>query len=167
VLDGLGLDQMRDFEAIFLDRAGDGPQMVIGGKAAALWGGGTGWPGFAAVAKGPAGARFIVPDAAGIARIQAKHPALKTLTVPAGSYPGQTAPIVSVGSWSFILARPTLPDDVAYRLARALNKGEAALAARLPQARETTAANTAQAAPRPELIHPGVLKYLTEIGLAR
>jgi hypothetical protein len=167
VLDGLGLDQMSDFEAIFLDRAGDGPQMVIGGKAAALWGGGTGWPGFAAVAKGPAGARFIVPDAAGIARIQAKHPALKTLTVPAGSYPGQTAPIVSVGSWSFILARPTLPDDVAYRLARALNKGEAALAARLPQARETTAANTAQAAPRPELIHPGVLKYLTEIGLAR
>ena len=166
VLDGLGLDQMSDFEAIFLDRAGDGPQMVIGGKAAALWGGGTGWPGFAAVAKGPAGARFIVPDAAGIARIQAKHPFLKTLTVPAGSYPGQTAPIVSVGSWSFILARPALADDVAYRLARALHKGEAALAARLPQARETTAANTAAAAPRPELIHPGVRKYLAEIGLA-
>ncbi len=29
VLDGLGLDQDRDFEAIFLDRAGDGPDMVI------------------------------------------------------------------------------------------------------------------------------------------
>jgi len=165
VLDGLGLDQMSDFEAIFLDRAGDGPEMVIGGKAAALWGGGTGWPGFAAVAKGPAGARFIVPDAAGIARIQAKHPFLKTLTVPAGSYPGQTEPIVSVGSWSFILVRHTLVDDVAYRLARALHKGEASLAARLPQARETTAANTAAASPKPELIHPGVRKYLTEIGL--
>jgi len=167
VLDGLGLDQGRDFEAILLDKAGDGPDMVISGKAAALWGGGTGWPGFAAVAKGPAGARFIVPDAAGIKRIQAKHPALKTLTVPAGSYPGQTEPIVSVGSWSFILARPTLPDDVAYRLARALHKGEAALAARLPQARETTAANTAAAAPRRELIHPGVLVYLREIGLVQ
>ncbi len=167
VLDGLGLDQNRDFEAIYLDRAGDGPEMVMSGKAAALWGGGTGWPGFAAVAMGPAGARFIVPDAAGIKRIQAKHPSLKTLTVPAGSYPGQTEPIVSVGSWSFILARPTLPDDVAYRLARALHKGEAAIAARLPQARETTAANTAAAAPKRELIHPGVLKYLGEIGLAR
>ena len=167
VLDGLGLHQNRDFEAIYLDRAGDGPEMVMSGKAAALWGGGTGWPGFAAVAKGPAGARFIVPDAAGIARIQAKHPSLKMLTVPAGSYPGQTEPIVSVGSWSFILARPTLPDDVAYRLARALHKGEAAIAARLPQARETTAANTAAAAPKRELIHPGVLKYLGEIGLAR
>jgi TRAP transporter TAXI family solute receptor len=164
-LDGLGLDRDRDFEAIFLDRAGDGPQLVLGGTVAALWGGGTGWPGFTAVAK--AGGRFIVPDAAGIKRIQAKHPSLKTLVVPPNSYPGQTEPIVSVGSWSFILARPTLPDDVAYRLARALHKGEADIAARLPQARETTAANTAAAAPRRELIHPGVLKYLGEIGLLR
>jgi len=90
---------------------------------------------------------------------------LKTLTIPAGSYPGQDAPIVSVGSWSFILARPTLPDDVAYRLAHALHRGEAALGRRLPQARETTAANTVGAAPRPELIHPGVRRYLREIGL--
>ena len=161
-LDGLGLDRDRDFEAIFLDRAGDGPEMVLGGKVAALWGGGTGWPGFTAVAK--AGGRFIVPDAEGIKRIQAKHPSLKTLTVPPNSYPGQTEPIVSVGSWSFILARPTLPDDVAYRLARALHKGEAAIAKRLPQARETTAANTAAAAPRRDMIHPGVLKYLRETG---
>ena len=164
-LDGLGLDRDRDFEAIFLDRAGDGPQLVLGGTVAALWGGGTGWPSYTAVAK--AGGRFIVPDAAGIRRIQAKHPSLKTLVVPPNSYPGQTEPIVSVGSWSFILARPTLPDDVAYRLARALHKGEADIAGRLPQARETTAANTAAAAPRRELIHPGVLKYLGEIGLLR
>lgn len=87
----------------------------------------------------------------------------KTLTVPAGSYPGQDAPIVSVGSWGFILARPTLPDDVAYRLARALHRGEAALGRRLPQARETTAANTVAAAPRPEVIHPGALRYFREI----
>jgi TRAP transporter TAXI family solute receptor len=164
-LDGLGLDRDRDFEAIYLDRAGDGPDMVFSGKAAALWGGGTGWPGFTAVAQ--AGGRFIVPDADGIRRIQAKHPSLRTLTVPAGSYPGQSEPIVSVGSWSFILARPALADDVAYRLARALHQGETDIASRLPQARETTAANTATAAPRRELIHPGVHRYLEEIGLMR
>ena len=138
--------------------------MVLSGKVVALWGGGTGWPGFTAVAK--AGGRFIVPDADGIRRIQAKHPSLKTLTVPPNSYPGQADSIVSVGSWSFILARPTLDDDVAYRLARALHKGEDDIARRLPQARETTAANTAAAAPRRDLIHPGVLRYLREIGLA-
>lgn len=51
VLDGLGLDRDRDFQAIFLERSGDGPAMVASGKAAALWGGGTGWPGFTAVAR--------------------------------------------------------------------------------------------------------------------
>jgi len=167
VLDGLGLDQERDFQAVYLDRAGDGPAMVLDGRVAALWGGGLGWPGFTAVAKGPAGARFIAPDTNERARILAKHPFLKSMTVPAGSYPGQDAPVASVGSWSFILARPTLAEDVAYRLARALHRGEAALARRLPQAGETTAGNTVAAAPRPELIHPGVLRYLREIGVVR
>ena len=167
MLDGLGIDRDKDFEALFLDKAGDGPEMVMSGKAAALWGAGVGWPGFTAVAKGPAGGRFIMPNSDEIKRIQAKHPFLKTLTVPANTYAGQTTPIVSVGSWSFVLARPTLPDDVAYKLARALHKGEAAIAKRLAQASETTAANTAAAAPKRELIHPGALRYLQEIGLAK
>ena len=148
VLDGLGLDQARDFHPVFLDAAGDGPAMVLDGRVAALWGGGIGWPGFTAVARGPAGARFIVPDADGIRRILAKHAFLKPMTVPAGSYPGQSAAIASVGSWSFVMARPTLDETLAYRLARALHRGEAALGARLAQARETTAANTVAAAPR-------------------
>jgi hypothetical protein len=40
VLDGLGLDAERDFRAVYLDRAGDGPAMVQDGRVAALWGGG-------------------------------------------------------------------------------------------------------------------------------
>src|SRR5437762_9153468 len=167
VLDGLGFDQERDFQAVYLDRAGDGPAMVLDGRVAALWGGGLGWPGFSAVAKGPGGGRFLVPDGNGIKRILAKHPFLKSMTVPAGSYPGLDAPLASVGSWSFILTRADLPDDVAYRLARALHRGEAQLGQRLPQARETTAANTLAAAPRREQIHPGVLRYLREVGVDR
>ena len=167
VLDGLGLDQERDFQAIYLDRAGDGPAMVLDGRAAALWGGGQGWPGFGAVAKGPAGARFIAPTGDEIARILAKHTFLKPMTVPAGAYPGLASALASVGSWSFILARPDLADDAAYRLARAMHRGEAAIARRLPQAEETTAVNTLRAAPRPDLIHPGVLRYLREVGIAR
>lgn len=166
VLDGLGLDRDRDFKPIFLERAGDGPAMVLDGRAAALWGAGIGWPGFTTMANAPGGARFIVPDKDGIARILAKHPFLRPLEVPAGSYPGQTAAIASVGSWSFIMTRPTLPDDVAYRLARALHRGEARLGANLAQARDTTAANTASAA-RPELLHPGVARYLRESGALR
>jgi TRAP transporter TAXI family solute receptor len=165
VLDSIGLDQDRDFQAIYLDKAGDGPAMVTDGRAAALWGGGLGWPGFEAVAKASHGARFIAPGEDEIKRIQAKHPFLRPLVLPAGSYPGQGNAIPSVGSWSFVLARPTLPDDVAYRLARALDRGSPAMDMRLPQARETTMANTVAAAPRLDLIHPGVLRYLREIGL--
>ncbi len=165
VLDGLGLDMERDFQPVYLDQAGDGPAMVGDGRAAALWGGGAGWPGFTAVARGAQGARFIAPTPSERARIQAKHAFLKTLTIPAGAYPGQTEPIVSVGSWSFILVTPTLAEDTAYRLARALHRGEAMMAAKLPQGHETTAANTAAGAPRPELIHPGARRYFREIGL--
>ncbi len=167
VLDGIGLDQQKDFQAIFLDAAGDGPKMVMDGRAAALWGGGIGWPGFAAVAKGPAGGRFIAPTAAEIERIRAKHAFLKPLTVPTGSYPGQDGSIDSVGSWSFVMERPSLSDDVAHRLARALHRGEADLAKRLPAARETTAASTVAAIPRADLIHPGAARYLREVGLLR
>jgi TRAP transporter TAXI family solute receptor len=165
VLDGIGLDPERDFQAVYLDRAGDGPAMVLDGRVAALWGGGTGWPGFTTIAESAAGARFIAPDAGEIASIRAKHSFLKPLTLPAGSYAGQRAPIASVGSWSLILARDGLEDALAYRLARAIHRAEAGLARRLPQARETTAANTVAAAPRIDLVHPGVLRYLREIGL--
>lgn len=166
VLDGIGLSQDTDFQAIALDRAGDGPAMVLDGRAAALWGGGTGWPGFTAVASAPGGARFIAPDAAQRAAILAKHPFLKPLTVPAGSFPGQDTAIESLGSWSFVLARPGFDDVLAYRLARALHRGEASLAKRLPQAAETTAANTAAAAPRIDLLHPGTRRLLRELNLA-
>lgn len=166
-MDGLGLDMHKDFAAHLLEKAADGPAMVLDGRAAALWGGGVGWPGFVAVSNGPAGARFVAPNADEIKRITAKHTFIKPITLPAGSYPGQQAAVATVGSWSFVLARPTLPDEVAYRLARALHKGEAAIGKRLEQARESTLANTLAAAPRVDLIHPGVLEYMREIGLLK
>src|SRR6267378_4681346 len=167
VLDGLGLKQDDDFQSIYLDRAGDGPAMVMDGRVAALWGAGIGWPGFATMAGSAGGARFIAPDASEIARIRAKHTFLKPLTVPAGSYPNQNAPIDALGSWSFILARENLPDDVAYRLARSLHGVESAFCKKLAQACETTAANTVAAVPNVDLIHPGVLKYFREIGVVK
>lgn len=165
VLDGLGLDRDRDFDAVYLDRAGDGPKMVLEGDVAALWGGGTGWPGFTTVASSPKGALFIAPSSDEITRIRAKHNFLKPLAVEPGSYPRQDRPIHSVGSWSFILARPTLDDAVAYGLARTLHRAEPVLAQRLAQARESTAVNTVAATPRLELLHPGVARYLREIKL--
>ncbi len=159
VFDSLGID----IKPIYLEKAGDGPAMLQDGRAEALWGAGVGWPAFAALAK--SGARFIAPGAADIKTILAKNPALQPVTLPAKSYPGQDAALPSVGSWSYVLAKPALSDDAAYLLARGIHRAEPKLAARLEQARETTMANTIAAAPRPALIHPGVRRYLAEAGL--
>ncbi len=164
VVDGIGLDPEKDFHSVYLDRAGDGPAMVLDGQVAALWGGGVRWPGFVAVSNSPAGARFLVPDAAEIDRIVAKYGFLRRLTVPAGMYRSQTEPLPTVGSWSFVLARPGLPDNVGYRLAAALNKVER-LGLQSKQLLETTAKNTLAALPRPGTLQPGVEAYYKEIGL--
>ena len=83
---------------------------------------------------------------------------------PADAYPGQTAPITSVGSWSFVLARPGLDAAVASRLAKALHQAEANAA---PQLADTTARNTLMAIPGLSLLHPGVLDYYRQAGLSR
>jgi TRAP transporter TAXI family solute receptor len=159
VLSALGIE----VQPIFLEKAADGPPMLNDGRAVAMWGAGVGWPAFTALAK--AGGRFIAPDANEIKTILDKNPALQAVALPAGSYPGQSSPIPSVGSWSYVLANEKLPEETAYRLARAIHWAQAPLAARLDQARETTMSNTLAAAPRRELIHPGVLRYLREAGI--
>jgi TRAP transporter TAXI family solute receptor len=162
-MDGLGLDAARDFQPVYLERAGDGPAMVLDGRVAALWGGGAGWPGFATVARSEKGARFVAPDADQIRRILARHAFLKPVTQAAGSFPGQNEAIPSVGSWSFVLARPGLDEIVAYRLAKALHELERQ--GNLPkQLVDTTAKNTVVTTPVDRL-HPGVARYFKELGL--
>ena len=164
VLDGLGLQPDRDFKQVILNKAAEGPKLVLDKKVAALWGAGIGWPGFVNVADSATGARFIPPSAAQLERIQRKHPHLKPMSVPAGTYTGQDKHIDSVGLWSLILARPDVADDVIYRLARAIHKGEAALAKRLQQGAYTTATNTVKQVATDRL-HPGALQYYREAGL--
>ena len=167
VVDALGMDRDKDFKPVYLERAGDGPAMVQDGRVAALWGGGIGWPGFTTMANSPGGARFITPSEAEIAKILAKHRFLKRVAFPAGSYKGLAPDAPSVGSFSFVFARKDLPDDVAYRVARALHRAEKDFAARLPQARESTATNTWSGVADTMTIHPGVVQYLRDANIAR
>ncbi len=162
-MDGLGLDAVKDFQPVYLERAGDGPAMVLDGRVAALWGGGAGWPGFTTVASSEKGARFVAPGGEEIKRILAKHSFLRPVTQPSGSFPGQNEPIPSVGSWSFVLARPGLDDAVAYRLVKALHALERQGSAP-QQLVDTTARNTVATAAADRL-HPGVARYFKETGL--
>lgn len=123
-LQASGLDPDTDIRPILLDRAGDGPALVHDGQADALWGGGFDWPGFLAMARAPGGARFFGPSAAGITQLAQPGSATRRLTVPAGNFPGQTAPIETVGSWSFVLARPGFDGAAAERLVRAIVRAD-------------------------------------------
>jgi TRAP transporter TAXI family solute receptor len=133
--------------------------MVLDGRVAALWGGGTGWPGFKTVME--KGGRFVAPTAEEIQRVLARHTFLKPISQPAGSYTGQDTAIPSVGSWSFVMARPGLADEVVMRLSKALHAAEGKPSAQLA---ETTAKNTLAAATR-SMLHPGVLAYYKQAGL--
>lgn len=164
MLDGLGLDPDKDFQAIYVTSLAEGPAMVLEGRAAALWGGGLRWPGFVEMSNSARGARFIVPDAAEIKTIRAKYDFLMPTTLPASLYPGQYEPITTVGAWSYLLARDGLSDEIGYRLAADLYKVERArsLSRQLAQ---STVNNTLASLPRPELLQPGVRRFYKEKGL--
>ena len=162
VLAASGIDPERDIRPILLDRAGAGPPMVHDGRADALWGGGLGWPGFLAMAQAPGGARFFGPSEAGIGRLAQPDAALQRLTVPAGSFPGQSAAIETVGSWSLVLARPGFDAGTAHRIVRAL--AQADMDARHPQGAASQPRNLAGLVPAAQ-INAGTLRYLGESGV--
>jgi hypothetical protein len=165
VMGGLGLDIDRDFQAIYPREFTDGPPLIFAGKAAAMWGSGLRQPAFVTIAKHPIGVRFIVPTAAEIARIRAKYPFLVPLTVRSGTYPGDTTPVNTVGSWSFVAARPDLDPAIARRLAADLYKAEQQ-SLKSPYLVQTTAANTLAGVNSFDELHPGVLGYYKDAGLA-
>ena len=164
VLAALGMKPDVHFKQVILNKAAEGPRLVLERKVEALWGAGIGWPGFVKVANGPEGARFIAPSAAQVKQILAKYPHLKTMSIPAGTYKGQHMQIDSVGLWSLILVRPELSEDVVYQLTRAIHQGEDAMSKRLRQGRYTKAQNTVAQVPVAQL-HPGAVRYFREIGL--
>jgi TRAP-type uncharacterized transport system substrate-binding protein len=65
-----------------------------------------------------------------------------------------------------ILVRPDVPDELVYRLARAIHHGQGLLAKQLQQGRYTTLENTIQQVPAARL-HPGATRYLREAGLLK
>lgn len=165
VLAGVGLDPDRDVRPILLDRAEQGPEMVLSGEASAMWGAGTAWPPFQRIARGPHGARFLAPSPDAVRRITARDSVLRPMTVEAGSYPGQDAPIATLGTWTVVLVRADLPDEVVTRVARALRNAAPELA-RDAQLRETTLANTVASLPASDL-HPAVRHFLEGEGRRR
>jgi TRAP transporter TAXI family solute receptor len=167
VVEALGLHPERDFDAIYTERLTDGPAMILEGRAAALWGAGNRWPGFVKIANDPRGARFITPTEEQIAGIVARYPFMRRLSIPAARYPGQSEPLLTVGSWSYVLARTDLAEAVGYDLTAALHKAERIGNMFGDKIGESTVRNTLKALPRQDALHPGAERYLREAGLIK
>ena len=165
VLDGLGLDREKDFSAVYLERAGDGPAMVLDGRVAALWGGGIGWPGFTAVMQ--AGGRFIGLERRG----GGAHP--RQAQFPQAAYSAGRRLSRAERSRSHRSGRGAS----SWRGRRSTTTRLSLGAGAAPRARRTGqtagarprdhAAEYACRGPKSRQIHPGVQRYLREIGLMR
>jgi uncharacterized protein len=161
VMEGLRLDMDHDFTAIYPDDFSEGPTLVLAGRAAALWGSGLRLPDFVQIADHPLGARLVAPNARQIVQIRTRHPFLVQLTVPAGTYPAQHQDVTSVGSWSYIMARPDLDEAAGHRLAAALYKAEQ-MALKSRYLTQTTVRNTLIAVGAQEDLQPGVMRFYRE-----
>jgi TRAP transporter TAXI family solute receptor len=87
------------------------------------------------------------------------------IEIPAGTYPSVNAPVPVVGVANVLVVNRSMPDDLAYKITRALFEHQAELASIHPEARHLSLKTAVTGSPAP--FHPGALKYYREKGAAR
>ncbi len=169
MLDGLGLKQDEDFSRSISTMPATARRWCSTAGSRRLWGAGIGWPGFTAIGdqsrrrphhrarcrRDRAHSRqALVPQAADGRRRQLSEPGTRRSI--------RSAPGVS--SWCARACRTMW----AYRLARTLHGAESCVLQEA-RARPARPRPPTRSPPRPRSIsiHPGVLKYLREIGVAK
>jgi uncharacterized protein len=92
-----------------------------------------------------------------------KYPFVFPLTLPAKTYKGQDKEMYIQGAKTHIICRENLPDELVYRVTKALMGHPEDVAAIHPAAKELMAKNFFGNIQAP--FHPGAIKYYKEIGL--
>src|SRR5258708_530941 len=99
-----------------------------------------------------------------IERVRKDLPEMTDAKIPARAYPSLAQDYPTVGLYNFTVAHKDLPDDLIYRIVKAVFEGHDALVKAHPAARETMAANINRNTLFP--VHPGAVRYYREIGIA-
>lgn len=108
-------------------------------------------------------ARFIdLPEAIRDAMMKQLPDAFWPATLPAGSFPGQTKPAYVFGLYTAWVTRADLPDDVVYKLVKAVLGHTKEFATYHPAGRQWTPKNSLAHFNVP--YHPGAIRYFKEIG---
>ena len=102
-------------------------------------------------------------DDAEIAGMRQRFPFMAELTVPAGTYRGQTAALKSVAAWNVIVAHKDLPVEQAYAITKAVLSSKDLVSLIGPAGGSTRAENAGVNKVVP--YHPGAAKALAELGV--
>jgi TRAP transporter TAXI family solute receptor len=107
---------------------------------------------------------FIRPSAEQIAIIRKQMPEISPSLVPAGTYPSQDRDYQTIGLFNFAVAHKDVPDDLVYRIVKAVFEHGEELMKAQSSAKETVPANIGRNTTLP--LHPGAARYYREIGVA-
>ncbi len=97
-------------------------------------------------------------------KIVKKYPYYIKIAIPAKTYPGQDREILCLGDSNVLVANRKMPDDVAYKITKAIfnnvKTGKYALINIHPVAAQLTPANAVNS---PIPLHPGAIRYFREV----
>ncbi len=106
---------------------------------------------------------FIRPSAEQIAIIQKAIPEMSPSTVPAGTYSSLDKDYQTIGLYNFAVAHKDVPDELVYRIVKAVFANRDELVKTQASAKETLPANSSLNTILP--VHPGAARYYREIGV--
>lgn len=98
-----------------------------------------------------------------IASIRETNPYAVDFTIPKGTYESPEGDLSTVAMWNFVVVDASMPDDVAYRITKAVIEGNARMVSTHAAARDTIAENILKDTFIP--LHPGAARYYDEIGI--
>jgi uncharacterized protein len=105
---------------------------------------------------------FVQPSADQIAVIRKELPEITPSTVPAGTYSSMPRDYQTIGLYNFAVAHKDLPDDLVYKIVKAVFDNREELVKAQSSAKETVPANIGRDTVLP--LHPGAVRYYREIG---
>jgi uncharacterized protein len=106
---------------------------------------------------------YLQPSPDQIALVRKEFPEISPSLVPAGTYPSLTTDYHTFGMYYFAVVNEDLPDDLVYKIVKAVFEHHQDLVDAHPAAKETIPANVDRDTFLP--FHPGAVRYYREIGV--
>ena len=106
---------------------------------------------------------FIQPTSDEIVNIRKQMPEITPSVIPAGTYQSLAQDYHTVGLYNFAVAHKDLPDELVYRIVKAVFENHEELVKAQSSAKETIPANISLNTMLP--LHPGAIRYYREMGI--